>query len=56
MQVGKDGRAQAFLSTLDKDPAVGALIDCTSYFEMEAEEFARKVSLGGLGFSGRAVP
>jgi hypothetical protein len=37
-QVGRDARAQAFLGRLDKDPAVGDVIDCTSYFEQEAEE------------------
>ncbi|GBF92690.1 hypothetical protein Rsub_05059 [Raphidocelis subcapitata] len=41
-QVGRDARAQAFLSKLDQDPGVGDIIDCTSYFELEAEEFARK--------------
>jgi hypothetical protein len=37
-QVGRDQRAQAFLGKLDKDRYVGDLIDCTSYFENEAEE------------------
>lgn len=41
-QVGRDSRAQAFLGRLDKDASVGDIIDCTSYFEQEAEEFARK--------------
>lgn len=41
-QVGRDARAQAFLSKLDKDPCVGDVIDCTSYYEMECEEYARK--------------
>ncbi|KIY91626.1 hypothetical protein MNEG_16338, partial [Monoraphidium neglectum] len=41
-QVGRDARAQAFLGKLDKDPTVGDIIDCTSYFEQEAEEYARK--------------
>ncbi|KAH7307508.1 hypothetical protein KP509_22G063000 [Ceratopteris richardii] len=41
-QVGKDIRTQKFLEELDKDPSVGAMIDCTSYYEMEEEEFARK--------------
>lgn len=41
-QVGKDARAQAFLARLDNDPDVGGSIDCTSYFEMEAEEYRRK--------------
>jgi hypothetical protein len=37
-QVGRDARAQAFLSKLDQDPVVGGVIDCTSYYELEAEE------------------
>ncbi|KIZ02628.1 hypothetical protein MNEG_5332 [Monoraphidium neglectum] len=41
-QVGRDSRAQAFLGKLDKDPGAGDVIDCTSYFEQEAEEYARK--------------
>jgi hypothetical protein len=41
-QVGKDPRAQAYLAELDNHPEVGSLIDCTSYFELEAEEFKRK--------------
>ena len=41
-QVGRDARAQAFLGRLDRDPSVGDIIDCTSYFEQEAEEYARK--------------
>ena len=42
LQVGRDARAQAFLGRLDRDPSVGDIIDCTSYFEQEAEEYARK--------------
>lgn len=41
-QVGKDLAAQRFLSALDNDPAVGGMVDCTSYFELEQEEWARK--------------
>jgi hypothetical protein len=41
-QVGKDVRTQRFLSSLDNDPTIGGMIDCTSYYEMEAEEFAAK--------------
>jgi len=41
-QVGKDQKAQAFLGTLDKHPEIGAMVDATSYYELEAEECARK--------------
>lgn len=41
-QVGKDTRAQQFLAKLDTDPNVGSMIDCTSGYEMEQEEYARK--------------
>ena len=41
-QVGKDTKAQAFLGTLDNDPEIGAMIDATSYFELEAEEYQRR--------------
>eukprot|EP00775_Hariotina_reticulata_P010678 gene10678-10837_t len=41
-QVGKDQRAQAFLGQLDKHPEVGGSIDCTSYFELESQEYARR--------------
>lgn len=41
-QVGKDQGAQRFLATLDKDPEVGKMIDATSYYELEQEEYARK--------------
>ncbi|DBA80735.1 hypothetical protein WJX77_004806 [Trebouxia sp. C0004] len=41
-QVGKDQAAQAFLGQLDKDPEVGRMIDATSYYELEAEEYKRK--------------
>ncbi|KAA6406382.1 MAG: hypothetical protein FRX48_09837 [Lasallia pustulata] len=41
-QVGKDQAAQAFLGQLDRDPEVGRMIDATSYYELEAEEYKRK--------------
>ena len=41
-QVGKDQKAQAFLGMLDNDPVVGNMLDATSYYELEAEEYARK--------------
>ncbi|KAL0477080.1 hypothetical protein AKO1_006034, partial [Acrasis kona] len=41
-QVGKDQKAQHFLGQLDNDPIVGGMIDCTSYYEFEAEEFKKK--------------
>ena len=50
LQVGKDAAATRFLSALDTDPIIGAMIDCTSYYEQEQEEYARKV-----GFSDTAA-
>ena len=44
-QVGKDAAATRFLSALDTDPVIGSMIDCTSYYEQEQEEYARKVRL-----------
>mmetsp|Transcript_1977 Transcript_1977/g.5870 ORF Transcript_1977/g.5870 Transcript_1977/m.5870 type:complete len:452 (-) Transcript_1977:2876-4231(-) len=41
-QVGKDTGAQEFLGKLDTDPAVGDMVDCTSYYELEAEEYMKK--------------
>lgn len=41
-QVGKDAAAQAFLARLDKHPDIGRMIDATSYFELEQEEYKRK--------------
>lgn len=41
-QVGKDTKAQAFLGRLDNDPDIGGMIDATSYFELEAEEYMRR--------------
>ncbi len=41
-QVGKDQNTQQFLSTLDNHPTIGNMVDCTSYYELEKEQFARK--------------
>ena len=41
-QVGKDQAAQAFLAKLDKHRDIGKMIDATSYFELEQEEYRRK--------------
>ncbi|RPB15885.1 hypothetical protein P167DRAFT_482227 [Morchella conica CCBAS932] len=41
-QVGNDKGAQDFLASLDKDKAIGRLIDCTSNFEMESAEWKSK--------------
>ncbi|KAK9804277.1 hypothetical protein WJX72_004387 [[Myrmecia] bisecta] len=41
-QVGRDQDAQAFLARLDNDPEVGGMVDATSYYELEAEECAKK--------------
>ena len=40
--MGKDTDAQAFLGRLDNDRDVGGMIDATSYFELEAEEYQRR--------------
>jgi len=37
-QVGNDLKAREFLSKLDEDPAIGDIIDCTSNYEVEADE------------------
>ena len=42
LQVGKDTDAQAFLARLDNDRDVGNMVDATSYFELEAEEYRQK--------------
>lgn len=42
LQVGKDQKAQTFLGVLDNDPVIGSMVDATSYYELEAEEYARK--------------
>ena len=41
-QVGTDTKAQAFLKRLDNDPEIGRMVDATSYFELEAEEYGRR--------------
>jgi len=41
-QVGKDQAAQAFLGRLDKHPDIGKMIDATSYYELEQEQYKRK--------------
>jgi hypothetical protein len=41
-QVGKDQKAQRFLGELDNDIEIGNVVDATSYFELEAEEYSRK--------------
>jgi hypothetical protein len=43
-QVGQDSRAEAFLNELDNDPEVGKIIDATSNFEIEDEQFRKKGS------------
>ncbi|GAB7347129.1 hypothetical protein MBLNU459_g3253t1 [Dothideomycetes sp. NU459] len=40
-QVGNDEKAREFLSKLDQDPTVGAMVDCTSNYENESAEMAR---------------
>ncbi|KNG82465.1 transcription factor RfeF, partial [Aspergillus nomiae NRRL 13137] len=42
-QVGNDAKARDFLSSLDEDPSIGNLIDCTSNFEVEQDEMSRAV-------------
>ncbi|KAE8392011.1 hypothetical protein BDV23DRAFT_181896 [Aspergillus alliaceus] len=42
-QVGNDSKARDFLSSLDEDPNIGGLIDCTSNFEVEQDEMSRAV-------------
>ncbi|PWY87715.1 hypothetical protein BO70DRAFT_200992 [Aspergillus heteromorphus CBS 117.55] len=42
-QVGNDTKARDFLSALDEDPQIGALVDCTSNFEVEQDEMSRAV-------------
>mmetsp|Transcript_11888 Transcript_11888/g.35570 ORF Transcript_11888/g.35570 Transcript_11888/m.35570 type:complete len:444 (+) Transcript_11888:82-1413(+) len=41
-QVGTDMGAQRFLATLDNDPDVGRMVDCTSHFELEQAECLKK--------------
>ncbi|KAF3931935.1 hypothetical protein ABW20_dc0101229 [Dactylellina cionopaga] len=40
-QVGNDLGAREFLGKLDKNPKIGHLIDCTSNYEVEADEMSR---------------
>ncbi|PKY02685.1 hypothetical protein P168DRAFT_189706 [Aspergillus campestris IBT 28561] len=40
-QVGNDAKARDFLGSLDEDPKIGGLIDCTSNFEVEQDEMSR---------------
>ena len=42
LKVGKDQEAQKFLGQLDNDPIIGGMVDATSYYELEAEEYAKK--------------
>ena len=41
-QVGRDRQAQQWLSEIDSDVDIGDMIDATSYFEHEQEEYSRK--------------
>ncbi|EAW10470.1 putative transcription factor RfeF [Aspergillus clavatus NRRL 1] len=40
-QVGTDNKAREFLASLDEDPQIGNLIDCTANFEVEQDEMSR---------------
>merc|ERR1712000_403022 len=40
-QVGNDLKAREFLSKLDEEPTIGDIIDCTSNYEVEADEMSR---------------
>jgi len=40
-QVGNDLKAREFLGKLDEEPTIGDIIDCTSNFEVEADEMSR---------------
>ncbi|KAL9118791.1 MAG: hypothetical protein Q9187_004654, partial [Circinaria calcarea] len=40
-QVGNDKQAQEFLSSLDSEPGIGDVIDCTSNFENEQEQMMK---------------
>ncbi|KIW64526.1 hypothetical protein, variant [Phialophora macrospora] len=40
-QVGNDLKAREFLSKLDEEPSIGDIIDCTSNYEVEADEMSR---------------
>ena len=41
-QVGKDQKAQRFLAGVDNDPVIGAMVDTTSNYELEADECLKK--------------
>lgn len=41
-QVGRDRQAQEWLSEIDSDNVIGNMIDATSYFEYEQEEYMKK--------------
>eukprot|EP00891_Asterochloris_glomerata_P006504 jgi/Astpho2/6504/Aster-06964 len=41
-QVGKDQGAQQFLQLLDSNRDIGDVVDAVSYYELEAEEYAKK--------------
>lgn len=41
-QVGTDMSATQFLAALDNDPMVGAMIDCTSDYDIESQEMLQK--------------
>ncbi|KAF8421056.1 hypothetical protein EV426DRAFT_610531 [Tirmania nivea] len=41
-QIGNDKKAQAYLHKIDTDPDIGSLIDCTSNFELESTQYAKK--------------
>jgi hypothetical protein len=41
-QIGNDLKAQKYLEELDNDPFLGSIIDCTSSYEIEQDEIARK--------------
>lgn len=40
-QVGDDLKARDFLGKLDEDPSIGDIIDCTSNYEVEADEMKK---------------
>ncbi|GAA5860928.1 hypothetical protein JCM8547_003891 [Rhodosporidiobolus lusitaniae] len=43
-QIGNDQHARAFLEELDEHPEVGGLVDCTSNYENEEENFRQKTA------------
>lgn len=40
-QVGNDIKARQFLEEIDTHPEVGGLVDCTSNYELEADEMLK---------------